>query len=305
MLGPGNAPVEGIGSALNLAFLVLGPFVLIAFFASSSARGVGGGAIVLWISQGRARWVAWAVGGAVVGLIALLTLLPVARGEIAKRQDAEDLKVILRADLEGVLGGHQVIFPTSPRLSISDDCGLEEPTEDFGCSTGFKYPDTILTGRDETLLELRDLINISCISVSPVEAGCRVRDYCLTQEKIDLWCSEIRPDQANSIWCRDIPPMWFSFRTDVTLGPRQRDEPKLATHFANTPLGPGRVKCSYNPDTTKINEQGARCSLSFEVAVGFHASLSLRRTKIMSVDPNVTATISLIPEYWAALTTER
>lgn len=62
MLGPGSAPVQGIGSALNFAFFALGPLMLIPFVASSAALGVAGAAVVLWIGHGRARWVGWALG---------------------------------------------------------------------------------------------------------------------------------------------------------------------------------------------------------------------------------------------------
>lgn len=310
MLGPGRAPIEGIGSELNFAFFALGPFMLIPVVASGAALGVAGAAIVLWFGQGRARWVRWAVGGMVVGLVSVLTLLPVAQREIAKRQLADDrnarAEAIIRADFEGILGGHQVMFPASPRLGLVDDCAPGVQAGSFGCSTSLTNPVTILTGRDETLLHERsDPISFRTISIEVVEAGCTLGDFCLTQEQIDLWCAEIRPDRAGSIWCRDIPPMRFSLRTDVTPGPSDRYEPELAMRFASTPLGPGRVVCFYHPDTTETDRQGASCKLSFNLADGVSASLSLRRTQIISDDPDVTGTISLIPEYWTALTRER
>jgi len=310
MLGPGNAPVHGIGSILIFAFFALGPLMLIPFVGSSAALGMSGAAIVLWIGQGRARWVRWAIGGMVIGLVAVLTLLPVALREIAKRQLADDrnarAEAIIRADFEGVLGGHQVMFPASPRLGLVDDCAPGVQAGSFGCLTSLTNPVTILTERDETLLHERsDPINFRIISVKAVEADCTLGNYCLTQEKIDHWCGEIRSDQAGSIWCRDMPPIRFSLRTDVIPGPSHRDEPELAMHFANTLLGPGQVVCFYHPDTTKADQQGAGCTLYFDLVDGVSASLSLRRMQIMSDDPDVTATILLVPEYWAALTRER
>jgi hypothetical protein len=309
MLGPGNAPVQGIGSALNFAFVALGPLMLIPFLASGAALGVVGAAIVLWIGQGRARWVRWTVGGMVVGLVAVLTLLPVTQREIAKRQLADDrntrAEAIIRADFVGILGGHQVMFPASPRLGFVDDCAPGVQAGSFGCSTSLTNPVTILTGTDEALLHERsDPISFRTISIKAVEADCTLGDFCLTQGQIDLWCGEIRPDLAGSIWCHDMPPMRFSLRTDATPGPSDRDEPELAMHFANTQIGPGRVVCFYHPDTTKTDKQGASCKLSFDLAVGVAASLLLRRTQIMTDDPDVTATISLIPKYWAALSRE-
>lgn len=46
MLGPGNAPVQGIGSVLNFAFFALGPLMPIPFVLSGAAIGVAGGAAV-------------------------------------------------------------------------------------------------------------------------------------------------------------------------------------------------------------------------------------------------------------------
>lgn len=310
MLGPGTAPVEGIGSALNFAFFALDPLMLIPFVASTAALGVAGAAIVLWIGQGRARWFRWAVGGMVVGLVAMLTLLPVAKREVANRQLAEDrsarAEAMIRADFKGILAEHPVSFPASPRLHLFDDCapGIEPGL--FGCSTSLTNPVTILTGPDETLLHERsDPITFRTISVKAVEADCTLADFCLTQEKIDVWCGEIRSDQADSIWCRDIPPMRFSLRTDAMPGPSDRDEPDLEARYADTPLGPGRVVCFYSPDTNETDRQGASCKLTFDLADGVKASLSLRRMQIISDDPDVTSTITLIPEYWAALTRGR
>ena len=39
MLGPGNAPVQGIGSVLNFAFFALGPLMPIPFVLSGAAIG--------------------------------------------------------------------------------------------------------------------------------------------------------------------------------------------------------------------------------------------------------------------------
>ena len=276
--------------------------MLIPFVGSSAALGVSAAAIVLWIGRGRARWVRWAVGGMFVGFLAMLTLLPVAQREIAKRQLANDrntrAEAIIRADFEGILGGHQVMFPASPHLGLVDNCAPGVQAGAFGCSTSLTNPVTILTGRDETLLHERsDPINFRIISIKAVEADCTLGDFCLTQEKIDLWCGEIRPDQADSIWCRDMPPMRFSLRTDVTPGPSDKDEPELAMHFANTLLGLGRIVCFYHPDTTKTNQQGASCKLSFDLTEGVSASMSVRRTQITSNDPVIIETIAMIPEY--------
>ncbi|MEP2781321.1 MAG: hypothetical protein ABJP33_02715 [Pseudoruegeria sp.] len=309
MLGPGSAPVQGIGSALNFAFFALGPLMLIPFLASSAALGMAGAAAVLWIGQGRARWVGWALGGVIVGIVAVLTLLPVVQREMTKRQLANDrdtrAEAIIRADFEGTLAEHQVALPASPRLHLSDDCAPGIQAGLFGCSTSLTNPVTILTGPDETLLHERsDPISFRTISVGVVESDCTLGDFCLTQEKIDLWCDEIRSDQADGIWCRDMPPMRFSLRTDATPGPSDRDEPELTARYTNTPLGPGRTVCFYSPDTTETDRQGASCTLSFDMADGVKASLSLRRTQIASNDPALTATIALIPEYWAELTGE-
>lgn len=237
----------------------------------------------------------------------MLTLLPVAQREMAKRQLANDrdtrAEAIIRADFEGTLAGYQVSFPASPRLHLFDDCAPGIQPSLFGCSTSLTNPVTSLTGTNETLLHERsDPISFRTISVKAVESDCTLGAFCLTQEQIDRWCDEIRSDQADGIWCRDMPPMRFSFRTDATPGPSDRDEPELAARYANTPLGPGRIVCFYSPDTTETDRQGASCTLSFDMADGVKASLSLRRTQITSDDQALTATIALVPEYWAALT---
>ncbi len=309
MLGPGNAPVEGIGSALNFAFFALGPLMLIPFFASGAAVGTAGGATVLWIGQVRARWYSWVTGVVLVGLAAALTLTPVVQREAVKRQLAENhdtrAEAIVRADFKGTLAAHQVAFPASPRLHLLDDCGPGVQAGFLGCSTNLTNPVTMLTGPDEDLLHERsDPISFRIISVSAVQPDCGLGDFCLTQEKIDRWCGEIRSDQAGSIWCRNTPPMGFLLRTGAgaTAGPSDRDEPELAARYAETSLGPGRVDCFYHPDPAKTDQQGASCKLSFDLASGVKAVLLTRRVQIISGDPVLASTIALIPDYWMALT---
>lgn len=311
MLGPSNAPVEGIGSVLNFAFFALGSLMMIPFAASGAALGVAGGAAVLWVGQRRARWVGWAAGVALVGLVAALMLLPIMQREAAKRLVAEDrdarAEAIIRADFKGTLAGHQVAFPATPRLYLFDNCGPGGQAGFQGCSTSLTNPVTILTGPDDELLHERaDPISFRAIIVRAVQSGCVFGEYCLTQEKIDRWCGEIRPDQADSIWCRGTPPMQFSLRTDAnaaaTASQSDRDEPELATRYTDTPLGPGRVACFYHPDPAKTDKQGASCNLTFNLADGVKVDLPIRRGQITSGDPALAATIALIPNYWEALT---
>ncbi len=311
MLGPGNALVQGIGSALNFAFFVLGSLMLIPFVASGAALGVAGGAAVLWVGQGRARWVGWAAGMALVGLVAVLTLLPVAQREAAKLQAAKDrdarAEAIMLADFEGTLANRQVAFPASPRLHLFDDCARGVQAGLWGCSTSLTNPVTIMTQQDEVLLHERsDPISFRSISVSAVQPDCHLGDFCLTQEKIDRWCGALRPDQAGSIWCRDAPPMRFVIKTDAAAAadgsPSNREEPALAARYADTRLGSGLVDCFYHPDPAKTEQQGATCKLSFKLADGVKVVLPVRRAQIISGDPALAGTIALIPDYWAALT---
>lgn len=213
----------------------------------------------------------------------------------------------MRADFKGTLAGHQVAFPASPRLHLSDDCAPGVQAGSWGCSTSLTDPVNILTKPDKVLLHERsDPISFRAISVSAVEPDdCPLRDFCLTQAKIDRWCGELRPDQADSIWCRDTPPMRFSLRTDATPGPSDRDEPELAARYTNTRLGPGRVACFYSPDPAETDRQGAGCKLTFDLVDGAKASLSVSRAQIISDYPALAATIALIPDYWAALTSGR
>jgi len=194
--------------------------------------GAAGGAAVLWVGQGRARWVRWAFGMELVGLVSALTLLPVAQREAAKRHAVKNHDVraegIMRANFKGTLAKHQVAFPASPRQSLTDDCGPEVRAGLFGCPTSLTNPVGILTKPDGVLLHKRsDPIHFRSISVSAVEPDCSLGIFCLTQEKIDQWCGELRPDQAESIWCRDKPPMRFSLRTATTPGQSDCDEPEL------------------------------------------------------------------------------
>lgn len=314
MLGPGNAPVQGIGSVLNFAFFALGPLMLIPFVASSAALGVAGGAAVLWAAQGRARWVGWVTGVTLVGVAATLTLLPVAKREIAKRQADADRNIrtaaIMRADFKGTLAGHQISFPASPLLHVLHDCASGVQPGSKGCRTSLNNPVTTFTKPDEVLLHERsDPISFDLISISAVEADCSLGEYCLTQEKIDRWCHETRPDLTDSIWCRDIPPMQFRLATIVraaeTTSPSARDEPELAAGYADTPLGSGQVRCFYAPDPNDTDRQGSGCTLTFTLADGIKASLGARRAQIISGDPLLLQTIALIPDYWSELTSTR
>lgn len=314
MLGPGNAPAQGIGSVLNFAFFALGPLMLIPFVISGAALGVAGCAAVLWVGQGHARWVGWVAGLALVALTAALTLLPVAQREVAKRQavkhrDARATAIML-ANFMGTLASHQVAFPASPRLHLFDDCGKGPQAGFPGCWTSLTNPVTILTQQDEVLLHERsDPINFLSISVSAVEQDCRLGDSCLTQEKIERWCGALRPDQADSIWCRAAPPMQFVIKTDAAAAAfaslSDREEPELAARYADTPLGSGKVDCFYHPDPAKAEQQGATCKLSFNLADGVKVVLPVLRAQIISSDKALSETIALIPDYWAALTRGR
>ncbi|MFY0616707.1 hypothetical protein [Shimia sp.] len=311
LLGPANAPVQGIGSALNFAFFALGPMMLVPFVASSAALGIAGASIMLWIGHQQPRWVSWAVGVAIVGLTASVTLWPVAQRETVKRQAAEDRVVradaMIRADFKGVLSGHKVTFPASPRLGVTDDCAPGFQAGLFSCTTSLINPVSIFTKPDEILLHERsDPIVFRTISVSAVKQDCRAgNDYCLTQEKVDRWCNEVRTDQADSIWCLDKPAMRFGFKTDATPGPSDREEPELATRFADSALGPGRVTCFYSPNPKETERQGASCRLAFTMADGVSAVIGARREQITSGDPVLIETIEAIPVYWANLTERR
>ncbi len=311
LLGPLNAPIQGIGSVLYFAVFALGPIMLVLFVAIGAAFGMAGASVAMWVGQERASWIGWTTGLAILGLITSLTLWPVAKREIAKRQLAEDREMrteaITRADFKGTLAGHQVTFPATPRLHVFDNCAPGIQAGLFGCSTSFTNPVSIFTKPDEVLLHERsDLIIFRTISISATEHECRLgNDSCLTQKKIDRWCRETRPDQAGSIWCRDAPEMQFVLRADATPGPSDRDEPELTARYADTVLGPGRVTCFYSPDKTETHRQGTSCRLSFDLVSGVKVTLGARREQITSDDQALTATIALIPDYWATLTVER
>ncbi len=248
------------------------------------------------------------MGVAILGLVASVTLVPVAQRENAKRQLAEDRNrraaEIIRADFSGTLAEHQIGFPASPRLSVFDDCGPDVQAGLFGCSTSLTNPVSILTKPNDVLLhERRDAINFRQITVSPVEIDCDLGgNYCLTQEKVDHWCRVIRPDQASSIWCRDIPAMGFALKRGAIPGPSDRDEPELTAQYSDTALGPGRVTCFYSPNPAETDRQGVSCHLFFAFTHGVSAVLGLRRERIIARDPELLQTIELIPDYWASLT---
>ena len=122
---------------------------------------------------------------------------------------------------------------------------------------------------------------------------------------MDHWCREIRPDQAVSIWCRDIPAIQFELRKDSTPGPSDRDEPELAAQYADTALGPGRVTCFYSPDPAENDRQGATCRLAFDLTNGVSATLGVRRDELIAADPVLIETIRLIPDFWETLTDDR
>jgi hypothetical protein len=318
MLGPGNSPIQGIGSLLNFAFFALGPLMLIPFVASGAALGVTGGAVMLWIGQGRARWVGWTMGTALVGFVAaltLFTLLPALKREASRMQAATDrdalTKAIMLADFKGTLASHQVAFPASPFLYVTEDCGTDSVQNVFGdCRTDLSNPVTVFAKPTEvTLNERKDPIRFLRISVSTIGSDYGLGDNRLTQKKIDHWCRELRPDQAGKIWCRDAPPMKFillaSDAAPKTTGSSYRDEPELAALFSDIALGSGRVECFYSAKAEETARQGADCRLSFNLADGVEVVLPVSRTKITSDDPALARTIAMIPEYWAALTSEQ
>jgi len=311
LLGPASAPVQGIGSVLNFAFFALGPIMLVPFVASSAALGMAGASVVLWVGQKQSRWAAWITGVVILALTASVTLWPVMQREIEKRHLADNRErraaEIAQADFTGSLAGHQLDFPASPRLHVWDDCAPGVQAGSFGCSTDLTNPISVFTKPSDVLLnERRDPISFRTISISSVEHDCRPgNDFCLTQEKVDTWCREVRPDQAASIWCRDMPAMQFELRKDATPGPSDRNEPELAAQYADTALGPGRVTCFYSPNPAETGRQGASCRLAFDVTNGVSATLGVRRVQITAADPVLIETIGLIPDYWEILTDDR
>lgn len=242
-----------MGLGLVIVAATFWPVTLFLFAGIGVALGVVGGAAILMVDGAFGRRVAWLGGGVIVALAASLTVLPIAKYEIAQRQAEKHRNIranaIVRADFKGTLAGHPVAFPASPRLYLSEDCG----SLGTNCSTNLTNPVTSFTQPDDVLLHERtDPVNFRIISVSVVEPYCRLGDNCLTQTKINRWCNEIRPDQADSIWCEDFPPMGFSFRTDATRDPSDREEPELAARYVDTPLGSGQVQCFYHTDKSKI-----------------------------------------------------
>ncbi|MEM1020074.1 MAG: hypothetical protein AAGJ09_06245 [Pseudomonadota bacterium] len=308
MLGPGSAPIEGIGSLLNFAFFVLGPLSIVLIAAIGASFGAAAGASVVWVKQWQIRWLYWALGVTLVGIAATVTLPPVVQTQMAKIKLAKDRKVradaIMRADFKGTIAGHSVAFPATPRLHLFDDCAPGVRVATYGCSTSLTNPVNILTHPKEVLLHERvDPISFRTIRIDAIEKDCRnTGDYCLTKKKVDLWCNEIRPDQKDSIWCRDAPPIRFALQTDATpIRTYFEDDPDLASRYGATPLGMGQVRCAYNADASYMDRLRSTCNLSFELDDGIKVTLSTTREQILYNDPALTETIDMIPEYWAAL----
>lgn len=317
LLGPGTAPIQGIGSLLNFMVFALGPLVGVPFAVCGAALGIACGGFVKWAGQGRPRWVAYSIGLALVTGGAALTLGPVVRVGLASLDAAQARETrraeLVRANFVGSFAGHTVAFPASPVLYVTDDCSPGAPAPVFGCRTNLTNPVTILTGPNDVLLHERsDPLRFRAISVRAVERDCKGPGsdlgYCLTEDKIRQWCSQIRPDQAESVWCRSVPPMRFAFRTSAQAGdsasPSDRNEPELSARFARTALGAGQVVCFYHPDPAKTDSQGADCQIAFGVADGVVASLSTSRAQIETSDAALARTIELIPVFWSALRTE-
>lgn len=311
IFGPANTPIQGIGSILYFAVFALGPLVIIPVFASSLMLGVAGGAAVLLVSERQAPWIRSSISVILVCLVAAFTLLPVAQREITKHNIAKDRvarsEAIMRADFKGTISGYLVTFPASPRLHVFDQCNQEDEAKHRGCSTSLSKPVTILTGPDDELLHERNKpIKFNLLSIKALNPNCGLGDHCLTQAKIDSWCSEIRPDQAQNIWCSTLLPLRFSLRTDENLktitSSSNRKEPELSKRYAETLLGSGKVTCFYHPDSTKTEQQGASCTLSFNLVDKIKAVMSVRRTQITSSDPALAETIALIPKYWTEIT---
>lgn len=311
LLVPANAPVQGIGSVLKFAFFALGPIMLIPLVVSSAALGMAGASVVLWIAQKQPKWISWTIGLAIVGLTASVTLGPVAKREITEQQVANDRETraaaINRANFRGTLAEHQISFPASPRLHVFDNCAPGIQAGLFGCPTNLTNPVSIFTKQDDVLLhERNDPISFRTISILTVEPNCRQgNDFCLNQQRVNDWCYEIRPDQTDGIWCRDIPAMPFAFRLDAPPGPSDREERELAAQYSDTALGPSQVTCFYSPNPNDKERQGASCRLTFTVSDGVSAIISAHRAQIASGDPVLNETIELIPDYWASLTEAR
>jgi hypothetical protein len=318
ILGHANTPIQGIGSILYFAIFALGPLVIIPVFASSLMLGVAGSAATLLVSEERASWIRLSISVTLVCLIAAFTLIPVAQREITKQNIEKDRiarskdriarsEAIMRTDFKGTISGYSVSFPASPSLSLFDQCDQEGDAKYRGCWTSLSNPVTILTGPDTELLNERNKpIRFNVISFNALKPNCGSSDYCLTQDKIDNWCSEIRPDQAQSIWCNKLLSLSFSLRTDEfvqkTTSPSNRNEPELSSNYAETLLGSGKVTCFYHRDSTKTEHQGVSCTLSFNLVDKIKAVMLVQRTQITSSDPAVAETIALIPKYWQTLT---
>jgi len=305
------------GPVMNAKSLALAPIFVVAlvavFVGSGVAFGWSGSAAVKLVDRSFGRSFAVLATIGICGLAGFATLAPIARSYNVDVQWAawqeERARTIAKADFTGEFSGYQVTFPASPRLLLWDDCGPAETPRYGGCSTFLSDPVTILTRRDEILLHERaDTINFLAIRVDAVEPDCGGNDYCITQERIDRWCTEVRPDQADTIWCDGIPPMDIQLHTSQ-FGEKldiksDREEPDLAALYADTPLGAGRVFCRQNANTDHAVQRPSDCRLTFTVADGVEASLSVSRNQMIAGEPIISDTISLIPEYWLAITEE-
>lgn len=247
---------------------------------------------------------------AVLGLVAAWTLFPGVKHGLVKRQFVQNKKArieaMMRADFKGTLAYYEVSFPASPRLHVINDCEFRVRAR--GCSMNLASPDIPIAEPNTAILHERgDPISFNFISVSEVEpTNCGFGAYCVTQKKVDRWCGKIRPDLADSIWCRDKPPMGFSLRTDESaeraVSSSSRDEPELTELFTDTILGPGQVACFYHPNPAITEKKRQGCELTFQLVDGITVLLGVQRAEITSGDPKLAATIELIPDYWKVLT---
>ena len=312
----GDVPLQGALAFLTYSFVAFGQQIPVAFMAYGVAIGAAGGAAASWImttcAESRASWTSALLVGIVVlpAFVGMSSWILNFQKDLAERQIADE---IARLSFTGRLATHRVVIPASPRLYLFHDCHPRDKTSRRYCGVGFEFPRVNSDVRQAARLHQRSgSIIFDSIAVLTTEPDCGSYGYnviCQAQEEIDRWCGHIRPDLADSIWCRGDPQVEFRFRRTpraVAVTPSDRDHPDLSARYADTVLGPGRViRCFDRPDQTEAERQENRCLLGFTVADRVSVWLDVRRRHLMSGDPALAATIALIPEYWSALTTER
>ncbi|MEL7216395.1 MAG: hypothetical protein AAGJ96_10750, partial [Pseudomonadota bacterium] len=225
------------------------------------------------------------------------------RAEIRKNQFEERQHAIVRANFRGTLSGHDIVVPGYPRLELEHNCG---PEGRIGNTTCLKT-DLTQVGRryqNQDLYRLHqrtDTIRFDVIRIRGAGFNCENDPNCGWWDKTENWCTAVRPNQSDTIWCKAPQIFDLDFRSDLFLPYPFTIRTELGPNYEDALLGSGTIFCEPAEHAKRFRRQVEDCALTFEIAENVNAIIYTNKHVLENLQPMVDEVVADVPEFWAAM----